>query len=486
MPPNLESSSPDDAPVVVLGAGPAGLAAAWELVDRGVPVVIVERNGSVGGLCATAEHGGFRFDLGGHRILKRRSGLVRRLRTLLGDDLIERERQSVILWRNRRLRYPLAAWDIATQLPAGMSIRALRDLAVARTRRAVRTRPDVSFRDWTTARFGQTLYDSFFGPYTEKLWGVRDTELSADWASQRISSLNLADLWRGWRASRTPRTHSRMFLYPRLGIGQLFDQIATHVAANGAKMLLGATVHGFGERTPSGRVTRVDVTLADGMPLSLPCRAVISTIALQTLVQFLAPGEPEIASASARLRHRGLRFVNLALRGESWLGATWAYVADGDLATTRVQEPRRRSPEMAPPGCGSLMLEIPFSPGDRIAQMSDANLVEFGVGELRGLGIDLAGHVLASYTAAAQDAYPIYSLDYAAARARLLDAVGAPGNVWSVGRQGLFRYVFMDTAMEMGIAAASALANRSTPDHDALLTMDNNPSLQEVQDSHAD
>ncbi len=469
----------DHAPVVILGAGPAGLAAAWECQLAGRPVVLVEKAAEAGGLCATVERDGFRFDLGGHRIISQHRDLVERISALLGPDLLVRSRRSVICLGGRRYAYPLEARDLVGTLPPGVALRALVDYAVAAARRTLAPREAVTFEDWVTDRFGRTLYDLFFGPYTHKLWGRDPALLSADWAAQRISLLNLADVGLRLVGLRRggARTYARRYHYPRLGIGMLFDRLLEHLLARGVRFVGGADVIALerGERHVSAVVVRTGRAAE-----RIPCASVISTVPLPALARLCEV--PDTAKeAASRLGWRGMRFLNFMLRGAPLSDATWTYVGDADLVMTRIQEPIQRSPEMAPPGCTSAMLEIPADPGEAAWEDSDATLAERALADLARVGFDVRGRVLGCFSTRTRDAYPVYHLGYRADRERVLDAIGRLENVHPCGRQGLFRYVFMDTAMEMGSACARAAMSGTQARWRAVMELDAHPQLQETR-----
>jgi protoporphyrinogen oxidase len=483
------NSLPDRVDLVVLGGGPAGLAAAWEASLAGKTVLVVERQTQLGGLCATVERDGFRFDLGGHRIVSKRATLVARVRELLGDQLEEQTRKSVIWLDGQRFAYPLVARELVEKLPARLLARASADYAqqalTTVTRRLTgRDAPDISFEQWVTRRFGRTLYELFFGPYTEKLWGVHPSELSADWAAQRISLLNLADVAARLTGVRHggARTYARRYLYPRGGIGVLFERLATVLSARGVRFVTEATVSELCKNEPSGAVTAVRLAVR-GAETLVRCEGVVSSIPLEQLASLLEPGRVELRRAAAGLAHRGLRFLNVMLsRPGPLLGATWMYVSDPSLVMTRVQEPAERSRSMCPSGSGSLMVEIPCDMGSAMSGVADDKLLERVLPELNTLGMKLQKtDVLGVFSSYATHAYPMYTLDYAAHRDTLLAAVDRCRNVWTVGRQGLFRYVFMDTAMEMGFAAVREFCAGQKTSTQSILAIDSNPTLHEVQ-----
>lgn len=457
------------------------MAAAWEAALLGKSVWIIEREASLGGLCSTIERDGFHFDLGGHRIVSKRAALVDRLRSLMGEQLEERTRKSVVLLRGQRFSYPLVASELASKLPPSLLARAVRDYAIERLR--CETSDEINFRQWVTRRFGATLYELFFGPYTEKLWGMSADELSSDWASQRISLLNLSDValrLTGLRRGNA-RTYARRYLYPRGGIGALFQRLARELDALGVRTLTDARALSFERDAGNGRVR--SVTIAQGSrERTIECGAVLSTIPLAQCARLIDPVNRETDAHDEALTHRGLRFLNVMLDGpERVLGATWMYVADPGLFMTRLQEPAERSSSMTPHGRASLMVELACDKGTHEFKESDDSLLERALLALDRAGVSLRGRVRGAFSTFAPYAYPTYRVGYRRHRDALLEVVSRAPNVWTLGRQGLFRYVFMDTAMEMGFAAAREFARGSRSDWRTIERIDNNPTLHEVQ-----
>ena len=445
--------------VVVLGGGACGTTAAWHLARSGADVTVLEREPRVGGLCGTEARDGFRFDFGGHRFLSKSRALHDLVRELVGGDLLLRTRSSAVLHRGRRYRYPLELDDVVRNAGFVGGARALASYGRQRLRRGG---GDVTFEDWVVRRFGRALYDAFFGPYTHKLWGIAPTEISADWAAQRISLPSLGDVALRLVGLRHggARTYARRYLYPRFGIGQIFERLAAAAASHGARFELGATVVGL-DRARDGRVRAVRFR-SPGGDGELPCDAVVSTVALPLLARMLGSLPLDVARAAERLRFRAIRLVHLMLDRAEVTPHTWLYVSEPRYCIARIQEPRRRSPDMAPPGRTSLMLEVPCDVGDPLWCASSEAITARCLDELRALGFgDLSRDLLGHFCSFVEEGYPIYHLDYRRERARVLEWCRQTSNVVSVGRQGAFRYVFMDTAMEMGLAAAEQLLGRA-------------------------
>jgi protoporphyrinogen oxidase len=455
---------------VILGGGPSGLACAWELARHGRPVIILEREPRSGGLCSTLEKDGYRFDLGGHRFVSKNAELSRRIAELLGPDLLEQERRSVVLHDGRFFRYPLEPLDLVRALGLRENVRAFGGYGWQQCRRRLSPSPDRTFEDWVVARFGRPLFERFFGPYTEKLWGIPATEISADWAAQRIGLMNLGDATLRLLGLRTRpiRTYARRYLYPRLGMGQLFSRLSEEVERLGARVILGADAIGF--ETRDRAVTAVRARIG-GETVSFPCAHVYSTIPLTSLVGRLDSSPNEAATlATSALRFRAIRFVNVLLAREMVTPNTWMYVADARYRIARIQEPKHRSPFMAPAGRTSLMLELPCDVNDQVWNADDDDILHACLDELGELGLRIRSDVVAAFSARVAHGYPIYRVGYEGHRQTLLSRVASYSNVTTGGRQGLFRYVFLDAAMEMGqIAARQFLAGaRGSAELDAV------------------
>ena len=460
---------------VVLGAGAAGLSAALELARNNVPVTVVDLESSPGGLCRTVERDGYRFDLGGHRFISRDESLVDSVKELLGSDLLEATRRSVILLDGKSFRYPLEPLDLVRNLSLSLGLRGFADFLRQQVVNRQTHHEQESFRQWTISRYGSTFYDLFFGPYSEKLWGISPDQLSSDWAGQRISLIDLTDVvLRLLRLRRKgTRTYALRYLYPRNGIGQIFSAMGDAIEAKGGKVLFGTRVVGFG--SSRNGVSEVQLENSEGAFI-LPCDQVISTIPLPDLALMLHPANRDVRASAAQLGFRGVRFLNILLDREDVSANTWHYVADPRYLPTRIQEPKRRSPWSAPPGKTSLMLEIPCEVGGDVWGQPDETLLDRCLGDLNHLGIHVDSDVKGCFSTRITHGYPVFRLGYRNPRDHLLAMVDKVSNVTTCGRQGTFRYIFMDTAMQMGILAArNAIGSDTT----------SNVELQNLHDENA-
>lgn len=455
--------------VVVLGAGPCGMTAAWELTKNGHDVVMVEKDGDVGGLCRTTSHIAsadsftpgepYRFDLGGHRFITKNKRLMEMVVDLMKEDLLIAERKSVILLRGREFDYPLNMKNLFKNLDLVLFFRAGFDyLKQTMSRKGI---DESSFEGWIRSQYGKTLYDLFFGPYTEKLWGISPREISADWAVQRIASLNLKDMLRNLFSVKKEdkRTFTKRFFYPKKGIGQMFDMIREEVERNGAKIHFDSTPESI---EIDGDVVRsVTIKSNDGLT-RIECDHVISTIPLDELSAIVAGADER--DKLPELKYRALRFLNILVDKAAISGNTWMYVSEAKYFMTRIQEPNKRSPFSAPTGKTSIMLEIPCNVWDETYSASDDELFKRALSDLKDLGVDLTGKTSDYFSTYADHAYPVYDLKYKLHVKSLVDIINRNKNLVTCGRQGLFRYIFMDTAMEMGLFAADHVMGRASLD----------------------
>ena len=438
--------------IVILGAGPAGLMAAWEFNQAGYDVTILEREEFVGGMCATqtfqGEKGEYRFDYGGHRFITKNPKLLQFIDDLMTDDLLYAERTSVIRFKGRTYNYPLAIGNLLRNAPISLLAGAAVDLVFKLPFQQRPTEQSTSnFAQWIETRFGTTLYKNFFEGYTGKLWGIDPRQLSADWASQRISLLDLKDVARRLIPTRgaTPRTYAKKYRYPKLGFGQMYTKLAEKLEQQGVTIVQGANITALNQAD-----NKIDAVIYElnGKTLSIKCDHVVGTIPLPVVCT--------LTGFDSGLTYRSLRFFNMPMATENVSQNTWQYLSDPELLGTRLQEPRRRSPFMAPKGQTSVMIEIPCDKGDDIWNMDNNKLLKRVKEDLNHLDVpDVStGEFFTTYT---EYAYPMMDVSYSAKREAAIKHLHQFDNLVMTGRQGTFRYIFTDTAMEMGLMAAEGI-----------------------------
>jgi protoporphyrinogen oxidase len=452
------ASRPESAPVAVLGAGPAGLTAAYRLVQRRVPVVVFEAGEEVGGLARTVVRDGYRFDLGGHRFFTKSEEVEALWEELLGPELLVRPRLSRIYWRGRFIEYPLRPADVFAKVGPLELARSLASYARARLGRRGEAE---TYEEWVSARFGRRLFELFFKTYTEKVWGVGTDELRAEWAAQRISDLSVTSALRAALpgSGDTPKSLIEQFRYPRLGPGQMWEEMARRIEEGGGEIRLVARVEGLEHE--GGRVIAVR---AGGERVEVS--AAISSIPLRTTVGAAEPAPPrEVTRAAAGLRYRDFLTVALPIDGEPPFPDNWVYVHDPRARVGRIQNFRAWSPWMTPdPRRSCLGLEYFCFEGDDLWCSDDKELVALGRREVASLGLVDPDRVAGGHVVRVPKAYPVYDAAYAARVERIRGWLDGFSNLQQIGRNGLHRYNNSDHSMLTAMRAVENLCDGA--DHD--------------------
>lgn len=442
-----DSNAGASAGVVVVGAGLSGLTIAVELARAGRQVTVLERESAPGGLARTFRRSGLLFDIGPHRFHTEDAGVDARVREVLGDDALEIRRRSAVRAFGRTIEWPLRPAALAA-LPLGVMLRGARDL--------LRRQPPAgeSFEAEMVARYGRTLYDLFFEPYTRRFVGLEGAEIHRDWAragvdraviDRRVRAGALADLLRGLLL---PRPVETTFIYPRQGIGRFAAGLAQELQRVGGRLLLGRHVDGL-----VGGAGRVEEVCAGGERFA--AGLVVWTGPLQEACRLLAVPAPGLAFLSTVLHV-------VRLRRPSPMAHQWTYFGE-EPAFVRVTNPLRFTPAAAPLGEGILCVESTCREGDARWERPEAE-TDAVIAGLRGCGaIRSRTEVSGIVTERVRDSYPVYSLDYRFRRTTALDGLRRFGNLLPAGRCGRYWYNNMDHSIAQGLRIAARLLAGEAP-----------------------
>jgi len=360
--------------VVIIGAGPAGLTAAYQLCKAGVSSVVLEKDDVVGGLSRTVRHGGFLFDIGGHRFFTKVKAVEDMWHEVLGQDLLRCQRLSRIYYRKKFFFYPLKPANALFNLGVWNAVWILVSYLKAQ---AFPGKPEETFEQWVSNRFGKRLYRIFFKTYTEKVWGIPCSEITAEWAAQRIKGLSLLTALtsafmkaRNRDKSSTIKTLIDAFDYPRLGPGQMWETVARKVKQQGTELRLGSDVAAI--LWKPNRVTGI-LTDRDGHSEEIGGSHFVSSMPIRDLLQrFVPPVTDGVLRAAASLNYRDFLTVALVIRQPDLFPDNWIYVHDPDVKLGRIQNFKNWSPEMVPdPQKTCLGLEYFCFEGDGLWSMSD-------------------------------------------------------------------------------------------------------------------
>ncbi len=438
-------------PVVVLGAGPAGLSAAYRLAGDGRETLVLERADRVGGISRTEAYGEYAFDIGGHRFFTKNEEVDRLWKEMLGDDLIRVPRTSRIYYKGRFFDYPLKPLNALANL--GLTESLLIPLSYLRAR--IRKHPrEETFAQWVSNRFGERLYRTFFKAYTEKVWGIPCDEILASWAAQRIQGLSLAAaVANALFGVQRSKSLIEVFGYPRKGPGMMWDRFRAEIESLGGQLRLGSEVRRL--CTDQGRIFRV-ISLEKDRQREFPVRELISSVPLSALVEMLDPRAPEeVCEAAANLSYRAFLIVVLILNKRDVFPDQWIYVHTPEVGVGRIQNFKNWSAAMVPdPDKTSLGMEYFCDEGDEIWRMSETDLRALAASELESLGLARAGDVIDGCVVRQPKAYPVYNRNYEEHLETIRSYLGTIENLQTVGRNGMHRYNNMDHSMLTGMLAA--------------------------------
>ena len=466
-----------DHPVVVLGAGPAGLTAGYMLAKQGHPVVIVESTDHVGGIARTQVRDGYRFDLGGHRFFTKVKEVDDLWHEIMKEEFLKRPRQSRIYWNDKFLEYPLQGMDVIRKLGPVELTRCMASYLWAAVKPKGR---EDTFEAWVSNRFGKRLYQHFFKTYTEKLWGVSATEIRGEWAAQRIKGLSFFSAAKAaFMGNEGDKIKSLIseFNYPRFGPGQMWEQMTDDIKAQGGEIRLNAPVTKL--VTDGGRVTEV---IAGGETLH-PSH-VISSLPLRTTVGIAEPQAPaEVRDAARGLRYREFLTVLLVIDSQDLFPDNWIYIHQPGVQVLRIQNFKSWSPWMVPEGStsSSIGMEYFCFEGDQLWNTSDDDLVTMAGQEIQKLKLADADKVQFGFVERVHKAYPIYDELYADRVKTIRGWLDTVTNLTQVGRNGLHRYNNSDHSMLTSMRAVDNILLGS--DHDIWSVNVESVYHEEVHDS---
>ncbi len=451
--PGPAPSRPGDADpaddVVIIGAGPAGLTAAYQLAKAGRRSTVLEADSVVGGISRTVERDGWRFDIGGHRFFTKVRPVEELWHEILPDEeFMLRPRKSRIYYRGKFYDYPLRATNALGNLGVVEAVRCVLSYVWARVRPP---QHQDMYEGWLAARFGWRLYRHFFRTYTEKVWGHPPSEMPADWAAQRVKNLSLTTAILN---SLLPRRNQKditslieEFQYPKLGPGMMWERCQDAVEAAGTKVVMDTRVSRI--RHVGGRAVSV-VADSEGGRTEYPASAVISSMPLSALVHVMDPPAPsEVRGAAGGLTYRDFLTVAVVIPADTvdWQD-NWIYIHDTGVRTMRIQNFGSWSPYLVQDGRNVLGLEYTVDEGDESWNAPDDDLIERAKSELRQLGLVDPAKVEAGYVVRMPKAYPYYDVDYKANVEVIRAWLGEHAtNVFPVGRNGMHRYNNQDHSM---------------------------------------
>lgn len=456
------SKTKNDSRFVIVGGGPAGLTAAYELACRHYQPIVFEKYDKVGGIARTEMYNGYYFDMGGHRFFTKSAEVNQMWQEVMGTDFLRRPRLSRIYYKRRFFNYPLKPFN------------ALRGLGIWEGLligfsylywQIFPHRQENNFEEWVTNRFGKRLFRIFFKSYTEKVWGISTSELSAEWAAQRIKDLDLkaAILSMFVKPKQTIKTLIEEFDYPRRGPGMLWNMVKDKIEERGGQVYLNTTVVKIRHR--ENRITEVVVKRGDQFEVVTGSHF-ISSMAITDFVRALDPSPPQaVLNATNKLSYRDFLTVCLVVNQPKLFDDNWIYVHEPNVKVGRIQNFKNWSPDMVPDeNTSSLGLEYFCNEGDDLWRMADEDLVDLGKRELDVIGLARASDVIDGRVFRVEKAYPIYDSTYQQHLQVIRSYLATFDNFQTIGRNGLHRYNNQDHAMLTGMYAVRNALDGETYD----------------------
>jgi protoporphyrinogen oxidase len=465
--------------VVILGAGPAGISAAWRLTKLGYRVTVLERDGAVGGMGRTITVGDYAVDFGPHTFHIRETpesqAILKTITPFFGDDPLTLVRGTRVLLRGKEYVYPLEILQVLFGVNPLLSALILFDYSMATLKSLFSpAKREDSFEEWGIRNLGRTLYDLCFGIYSARVWGLPTSQISSKQA-QRVAKLNLKNIiLRTLGIKADPATYFTKYFYPRQGISRLYEGMAGEVTAGGNQILLNAPVVRI-ERD-GDRVSRVvyrseagDASTSSGSTRaesraeqSIDCDVVLSTLPLPALVGMMSPSLPQsIVDHAARLRYRSLKLIYIVLKRPQLTNYHWVYLLDDDYRVNRMSEQKNVSPDMVPADRTVLCIELSLWKHEPLWTASDEEIYKIALTDLMKMGYGVtAAEVDSYYVTQIETAYPVYELNFEDHLIPVLEAVHQNTNLMTLGRHGLFLNNSMDDNVGLGFQIADHIERK--------------------------
>jgi protoporphyrinogen oxidase len=442
--------------VVVIGAGPAGLTAAYELTKAGVATCVLEQDDIVGGLSRTVSYKNYHFDIGGHRFYTKVAQVKQMWMEVLGDDFLVRDRLSRIYFNKHYFHYPLRPANALFGLGIWNSMLIVLSYLHAQ---CLLFKEDNNLEDWISHRFGNRLYQIFFKTYTEKVWGVPCTDIKAEWAAQRIKGLSLVSaivnaFRRNSNANGTDviKTLIEQFHYPKYGPGMMWQAAADIVLKSGGEVCLGSKVAGI--IWSNNRIDALEVK-RDGCLNVVEGTDFISSMPIRDAIRIFRPAVPEhVLDAANSLRYRDFITVALIIKKEDLFPDNWIYIHDPQVKVGRIQNYNNWSPYMVgEPHTTCLGLEYFCFVDDDLWKRSDAELMELAREEIHALGLANRADVVDGAVVRMPKSYPMYDEGYSDSLDVIKQFINGIANLQLIGRNGMHRYNNQDHSMLTGMLA---------------------------------
>ncbi len=449
--------------LVIIGAGPAGLTAAYELSDTEKKVIVLEKKPQVGGLAETKVFGRYRYDIGPHRFFTKNKEVYQLFLEMLGSDAVAVNRKTRILFKNSYFDYPLTPLNALFGLGLVESIVIGFSYIFARVKSYLKISKINNFEDWVVDRFGKKLFNNFFKNYTEKVWGIDCKDIGSDWAAQRIKGLSLSTAIKFAlfpNSKKRPKTLVDKFYYPRLGAGMLWEKFEEHIINKGIDVTKNKKVTAVKRSGDNFMITYEDT---EGNKTTIESKNVFFS---NPLLEFIAIYDSEVPQSvidSAKaLNYRNHISVHITI-DQKLFDDNWIYIHSPNLDMARIADFTNFSDDMSEAGTYPLTLEYFCFEDDDIWNKQNKDIIDFALNELRNI-FDDEFNVIHSEVSRNANAYPVIKTGYQEHIDVIKDWLSGLPNITAIGRSGMFKYNNQDHAMATGLYAARTLMGQGDYD----------------------
>ena len=439
--------------VLILGAGPAGMAAAMELTKNGVKFEIIEKTNSVGGLAKTLQFGDFKTDIGPHRFFSKNRYLYDFVEDLLGEQWIKVKRETHFYIDRKFFEYPVDVRELLNKIPHRKLLKIVLDYFQSKINYNVLRKPVDTFEDYALLNFGRTLADFNVLNYTEKVWGLLPSKLSPNWGKKRIQGLSLFTLVKNVILKTSDsKTLVDEFFYPELGAGLIYEKIKERIESKGNSIFYNTRPISIGH--DGKRITNICISVTDKENIVNP-DYIISSIPITELVTLFNPQAPQtVLRAASNLKWRSQVYLFLTINKEYVTRDNWTYFPEKHIPFGRIYEPKNFSKKMSPPKKTSLLVEFFCWQDDDIFNATKEKLLDITLEHMEKLGLLTRGDVIDSFTWKLRYVYPVYDIGYEKNLDKIKEFLDGFENLEYIGRPGRFVYTNQDHSLEMGIMAA--------------------------------
>ena len=442
--------------VIIIGAGPAGLTAAYELSDSGKKVMLLEKKSRVGGLAETKVFGNYRYDIGPHRFFTKNKEVYDLFLKILDDDSVEVKRKTRILFKNSYFDYPLTPVNALFGLGIMESIAIGFSYISARVKSYLRITKIINFEDWVIDRFGKKLFNNFFKNYTEKVWGIDCKDIGSDWAAQRIKGLSLSTAIKFAlfpNSKKRPKTLVDKFYYPKLGAGMLWEKFEENITKKNIEISKEKTVTSVATTDQGFIVSFKD---KKGTEESQEAKNIFFSNPLLEFIDIFDGNVPQNVIDSAKsLNYRNHISVHITV-DKKLFNDNWIYIHSPNVNMARIADFTNFSESMSIAGNYPLTLEYFCFESDEIWNKKNDEIIEYGLKELRSI-FDVEFNVVHSAVSRSPKAYPVIKTGYQVHIDIIKEWLSSLPNITAIGRSGMFKYNNQDHAMATGLYAARTL-----------------------------